>query len=77
MSLSARAASWRPLATNANSSNIYGGSGNNAYNVQSTPSGSATTLNTGGGVDMVNVRGTAGPLFKGHTAAVSAVAFHP
>ncbi len=42
---------------------LTGGSGDNTYNVQNTPSGSATTLNTGNGVDTVNVRGTAGPLF--------------
>jgi hypothetical protein len=42
---------------------INGGDGNNTYNVQNTPSLSSTTINTGSGVDMVNVRGTAGPLF--------------
>ncbi len=41
---------------------IYGGDGSNTYNIQSTPSGSSTTLNTGNGVDTVNVRGTAGSL---------------
>jgi hypothetical protein len=41
---------------------LTGGSGDNSYNVQSTPSGSSTTLNTGGGVDTVNVHGTAGLL---------------
>jgi hypothetical protein len=40
---------------------LIGGSGNNTYNVLSTPS--PTTLNTGSGVDTVNVRGAAGPLF--------------
>jgi hypothetical protein len=42
---------------------LTGGSGNNTYNVASTPSGSATTLNTGPETDTVNVRGAAGPLF--------------
>jgi hypothetical protein len=42
---------------------VTGGSGNNTYNIASTPSGSSTTLNTGNGVDTVNVRSTAGPLF--------------
>jgi hypothetical protein len=42
---------------------VTGGNGNNTYNVQSTPSLSGTTLNTGSGMDAVNVRGTAGPLF--------------
>jgi hypothetical protein len=42
---------------------LSAGTGNNTYNVQSTPSLSSTTLNTGSGVDTVNVRGSAGPLF--------------
>jgi hypothetical protein len=42
---------------------INAGDGNNTYNVQSSPSGSSTTLYTGGGVDTVHVRGSAGPLF--------------
>ena len=42
---------------------VTGGNGNNTYNVQSTPSLSSTTLNTGSGADRVNVRATAGPLF--------------
>jgi hypothetical protein len=42
---------------------IQGGDGNNVYNLQTTPSGSSTTLNTGDGADTVNVQGTAGPLF--------------
>lgn len=42
---------------------LTGGSGNNTYNVASTPSGSPTTLNTGNGVDTVNVRGDSGLLF--------------
>jgi hypothetical protein len=41
---------------------LTGGSGNNTYNVQSTPSGSST-LNTGSGADTVNVLGSAGRLF--------------
>jgi len=42
---------------------LTGGSGNNTYNVPSTPSLYPTSLNTGSGVDTVNVRGTGGPLF--------------
>jgi len=42
---------------------VTGGNGNNTYNVQSTPSLSSTTLNTGSGADTVDVRATAGPLF--------------
>jgi hypothetical protein len=42
---------------------VTGGSGNNTYNVQSTPTVYPTTLYTGNGADTVNVRGTAGPLF--------------
>jgi hypothetical protein len=41
---------------------IHGGDGNNTYNLQTTPRGSPTTLNTGDGADTVNVQGTAGPL---------------
>jgi hypothetical protein len=41
---------------------INAGDGNNTYIVQSTPSGSSTTLYTGNGVDTINVRGTAGLL---------------
>jgi hypothetical protein len=49
----------------SNSTNLVltGGSGNNTYNVLSTQSHSSTTLNTGNGVDVVNMRGAAGPLF--------------
>jgi hypothetical protein len=42
---------------------LTGGSGNNTYNVASTPSGSTTTLNTGSGMDTINLRGSAGLLF--------------
>jgi hypothetical protein len=42
---------------------LTGGSGNNTYSVSSTPSLSSTTVNTGGGIDTVNVRGSGGPLF--------------
>jgi hypothetical protein len=42
---------------------LTGGSGNNTYNIASTPSGSTTTLHTGNGIDSINVRGTAGLLF--------------
>jgi hypothetical protein len=42
---------------------ITGGSGANIYNVVSTRSLIPTTLNTGSGVDTVNVQGTGGPLF--------------
>jgi hypothetical protein len=42
---------------------LTGGSGNNTYNVASTPSGSTTSLNTGSGMDTVNLRGSAGLLF--------------
>jgi hypothetical protein len=42
---------------------LTGGSGNNTYNFSSTPSLSSNTLNTGSGIDTVNVRGTAGPLY--------------
>ncbi len=41
---------------------LTGGSGNNTYNISGTPSGSPATLNTGSGVDAVNVRGASGPL---------------
>jgi hypothetical protein len=41
---------------------LTGGSGNNTYNVQTTPNLSSTTINTGSGADTVNVQGTAGPL---------------
>jgi hypothetical protein len=53
-----------PINLNGNITNVVltGGSGNNTYNIQSTPSLSSTTLNTGNGVDAVNVRGTAGLL---------------
>jgi hypothetical protein len=42
---------------------LTGGSGNNTYNVTSTLGTYPTTLNTGSGLDTVNVRGSAGPLF--------------
>jgi hypothetical protein len=42
---------------------LTGGSGDNTYNVASTPSGSTSTLHTGSGMDTVNVRGTGGLLF--------------
>jgi hypothetical protein len=42
---------------------LNGGRGNNTYNFSSTPSLLSNSLNTGSGVDTVNVHGTAGPLF--------------
>jgi hypothetical protein len=42
---------------------LTGGSGNNTYSVASTLATYPTTLNTGSGIDTVNVLGTAGPLF--------------
>ena len=39
---------------------ILGGNGNNTYTVTGTPASQATTLNTGGGSDSVNVLGTSG-----------------
>jgi hypothetical protein len=42
---------------------LTGGSGNNTYNIANTPSGSLTTLDTGSGMDTVNLRGSAGLLF--------------
>jgi hypothetical protein len=42
---------------------LTGGSGNNTYNVANTPSGSSTTLDTGSGMDTINLRGSAGLLF--------------
>jgi hypothetical protein len=53
---------------------LTGGSGNNTYNIQSTPSGSSTTLYTGSGVDTVNVRTTAGPLFVNSGSGGDAIA---
>jgi hypothetical protein len=55
---------------------VTGGSGNDTYNVMSGLSTGPTTLNTGNGVDTINVRGTAGPLFVnsdsgGHTITLS------
>jgi hypothetical protein len=49
------------LTSNSSITNLVltGGSGNNTYNVTSPV---ATTLNTGNGVDTVNVRGSSGPL---------------
>jgi hypothetical protein len=47
---------------NINFVNIYGGSGNNTYNVTNTETFFPTTLNTGGGNDVVNVEETTGPL---------------
>jgi hypothetical protein len=40
--------------------NVNGGSGNNIYNVNGTEDVYATTLNTGSGADIVNVRATGG-----------------
>jgi hypothetical protein len=39
---------------------IMGGDGNNVYTVTGTPASQATTLNTGGGTDTINVLGAAG-----------------
>jgi hypothetical protein len=65
------------LAYNPNITSLVlsGGSGNDAYNITGTPSGSAT-LNTGGGANTLNVRGTAGPLLinsgsGGHAISLS------
>jgi hypothetical protein len=54
-----------PVTLNHNVANLMlsGGRGNNTYNFSNTPSLSSNTLNTGSGVDTVNVRGTTGPLF--------------
>jgi hypothetical protein len=41
---------------------ITGGSGNNTYTINGTPASQGTTLNTGGGVDTVNVRALSRPL---------------
>jgi hypothetical protein len=53
-----------PINYSGNITNLVlaGGSGNNTYNINSTPSGSSTTLNTGDGTDIVNVRGAGGRL---------------
>jgi hypothetical protein len=45
-----------------NAVNIFGGSGNNTYNISGTEPFFATTLNTGNGTDTVNVQATTGPL---------------
>jgi hypothetical protein len=42
---------------------LTGGSGNNRYNISSTPRFSSTTLDAGRGVDTVSVQGTGGSLF--------------
>jgi acrosin len=41
---------------------VNGGSGDNTYNIGGTEASLPTTLNTGGGTDMVNVEATSGPL---------------
>jgi hypothetical protein len=59
----ARTGSGAVTYSNIRNLSITGGSGNNTYNVLSTPSLYPTLLNTGSGVDAVNIRGSAGPLF--------------
>jgi hypothetical protein len=41
---------------------ITGGNGNNTYIITGTPATGGTTLNTGGGVDIVNIQGNSLPL---------------
>jgi hypothetical protein len=41
---------------------ITGGDGNNVYTITGTPASQATTLNTGGGLDTINVQAIAYPL---------------
>jgi hypothetical protein len=48
---------------NVTSLTVNGGSGNNTYNITGSPATGPATINTGNGVDSVNVRGAAGRLF--------------
>jgi hypothetical protein len=41
---------------------VFGGGGDNTYTIAATPADTSMTLDTGGGVDTVNVRGTSSPL---------------
>jgi hypothetical protein len=42
--------------------NVLGGAGNNTYTIAATPAGTSMALNTGGGVDHVNVQAASVPL---------------
>jgi hypothetical protein len=48
---------------------VRGGSGNNTYNVLSTPGVGSMTVNTGGGTDTVNINATSVPLAVNTTTA--------